>query len=168
MLERKRRGGDVATEKATFGAGCFWQVEAEFRATAGVSATAVGYTGGSAESPSYEQVCNGATGHAEAVEVEFDPEQATYEDMLEIFWANHDPTTLDRQGPDIGSQYRSAVFFHSPEQEQAAVESRERAQIHHKRPIVTEIVPATKFWLAEDYHQQYLEKRGMATCKIGA
>ena len=158
----------VATEKATFGAGCFWQVEAEFRAARGVTATAVGYTGGSTESPTYEQVCTGTTGHAEAVEVEFDPEQASYDDMLEIFWSNHDPTTRDRQGPDVGSQYRSAIFFHGPEQERAAVASRDRAQARHKSPIVTEIVPASGFWRAEDYHQQYLEKRGLATCKIGA
>jgi peptide-methionine (S)-S-oxide reductase len=170
MLEvsKRSRRQAVATEKATFGAGCFWGVEAEYRSTPGVTATAVGYTGGSAENPTYEQVCTGTTGHAEAVEVEFDPEQASYEDMLEIFWANHDPTTLDRQGPDVGSQYRSAIFIHSPEQEQAAVESRDRAQTRHKRPIVTEIVPASEFWRAEDYHQQYLEKRGLATCKIGA
>jgi peptide-methionine (S)-S-oxide reductase len=158
----------VATEKATFGAGCFWQVEAEFRAAPGVTATAVGYTGGSTESPTYEQVCTGTTGHAEAVEVEFDPERASYDDLLEIFWSNHDPTTLNRQGPDVGSQYRSAIFFHDAEQERAAVASRDRAQARHKHPIVTEIVPASDFWRAEDYHQQYLEKRGLATCKIGA
>ena len=153
-------------EKATFGAGCFWQVEAEFRSMPGVVSTAVGYSGGTAESPSYEQVCTGRTGHAEVVEVEYDPARLSYEDLLTRFWAIHDPTTKNRQGWDIGSQYRSAVFFHSPEQETAAIASREQAQNGRKREIVTEITPASTFWRAEEYHQRYLEKQGRAHCAI--
>jgi peptide-methionine (S)-S-oxide reductase len=153
-------------EKATFAAGCFWGVEATFRATPGVLSTRVGYTGGEVEQPSYKQVCTDRTGHAEAVEVTFDPTKVSYESLLKIFWENHDPTTLNRQGPDWGSQYRSAIFFHSPEQEKAARASVAEAQKSHKRPIVTQIVPAVEFWEAEDYHQQYLEKRGMASCHI--
>jgi peptide-methionine (S)-S-oxide reductase len=154
------------SEKATFAAGCFWGVEAAFRQVPGVRATRVGYTGGSAERPSYEDVCTGRTGHAEAVEVEFDPERVTYEKLLDVFWNEHDPTTPNRQGPDVGTQYRSAVFFHSPEQEAAARASRERAQARHRKEIVTEITPAAEFWPAEEYHQRYLEKRGLATCAI--
>ena len=153
-------------EKATFAAGCFWGVEATFRATPGVLSTRVGYTGGEVEKPSYKQVCTDRTGHAEVVEVTFDPTKVSYESLLKIFWENHDPTTLNRQGPDWGSQYRSAIFFHSPEQEKAALASVAEAQKSHKRPIVTQIVPAVEFWEAEDYHQQYLEKRGMASCHI--
>ncbi len=153
-------------EKATFAAGCFWGVEAAFRATPGVLSTRVGYIGGEVEKPTYKQVCTDRTGHAEAVEVTFDPSKVSYESLLKIFWENHDPTTLNRQGPDWGSQYRSAIFFHSPEQEKAAVASVAEAQKSHKRPIVTQIVPAVEFWEAEDYHQQYLEKRGMASCHI--
>jgi peptide-methionine (S)-S-oxide reductase len=153
-------------EKATFAAGCFWGVEATFRATPGVLSTRVGYTGGEVEKPTYKQVCTDRTGHAEAVEVTFDPAKVSYETLLKIFWENHDPTTLNRQGPDWGSQYRSAIFFHSPEQEKAARASVAEAQKSHKRPIVTQIVPAVAFWEAEDYHQQYLEKRGMASCHI--
>ncbi|WP_219341526.1 peptide-methionine (S)-S-oxide reductase MsrA [Nevskia soli] len=153
-------------EKATFAAGCFWGVEATFRATPGVLSTRVGYTGGEVEKPTYKQVCTDRTGHAEAVEVTFDPAKVSYETLLKIFWENHDPTTLNRQGPDWGSQYRSAIFFHSPEQEKAARASVAEAQQSHKRPIVTQIVPAVAFWEAEDYHQQYLEKRGMASCHI--
>lgn len=153
-------------EKATFGAGCFWGVEAAYRQIKGVQSTAVGYSGGTAVNPTYEQVCTGRTGHAEVVEVTFDPERVSYETLLDVFWENHDPTTLNRQGPDIGTQYRSAIFFHTPEQEKAARESLEKAQARFPRPIVTQIEPATPFYLAEDYHQQYLEKRGLSTCRI--
>ncbi len=153
-------------DKATFAAGCFWGVEATFRAVPGVVSTRVGYTGGTATHPTYQDVCTDRTGHAEAVEVTYDPAQVSYEDLLKIFWQNHDPTTLNRQGPDVGTQYRSAIFYHNPQQEAAALASRERLEksAAFKRPIVTEIVPAAEFWQAEDYHQQYLEKRGLAHC----
>lgn len=153
-------------EKATFAAGCFWQVEVDFRNTDGVKDAIVGYTGGSNENPSYEEVCTGSTGHAEAVEVTFDPDEVSYSDLLDVFWGLHDPTQLNRQGPDHGTQYRTAIFFHTPEQEQEAIASRERAQADHRKPIVTEIVPAGPFYPAEDYHQRYLEKRGQATCAV--
>jgi peptide-methionine (S)-S-oxide reductase len=153
-------------EKATFAAGCFWQVEVEFRNTDGVKDAIVGYTGGKLENPSYEQVCTDRTGHAEAVEVTFDPDEVSYEQLLDVFWGLHDPTQVNRQGPDFGSQYRSAVFFRTPEQERVATASREREQENHREPIATEIIAAGKFWPAEDYHQRYLEKRGLATCKI--
>lgn len=153
-------------DKATFGAGCFWQVEVEFRNTPGVKDVVVGYTGGSVERPTYEQVCAGTTGHAEAVEVTYDPEEVSYDELLEVFWGLHDPTQLNRQGPDHGHQYRTAIFTHTPEQEKAAIASREKAQKGLKSPIVTEITPAQEFWPAEDYHQRYLEKRGLATCAI--
>jgi peptide-methionine (S)-S-oxide reductase len=156
----------VATEKATFGAGCFWQVEAEFRNTPGVTATRVGYSGGVTDTPTYQDVCTDRTGHAEVVEVEFDPERVSYDELLETFWSLHDPTQLNRQGPDVGTQYRSAIFFHSPDQERAASASRERAQSRFRRPIVTEVTPAGRFHRAEEYHQRYLEKRGLATCAI--
>jgi peptide-methionine (S)-S-oxide reductase len=159
---------EKALEKATFAAGCFWGVEAEFRRTPGVVATAVGYTGGWMDNPTYKDVCGDGTGHAEAVEIDFDPARVSYEDLLGVFWANHDPTTLNRQGPDVGSQYRSAIFFHSADQERVAKQSREAQQKsgRFRRPIVTEIAPAGKFYRAEDYHQQYLEKRGLATCHL--
>jgi peptide-methionine (S)-S-oxide reductase len=153
-------------EKATFGAGCFWGVEAAFRRLAGVKSTQVGYVGGKTENPTYQDVCSDETGHAEAVEVTFDPSLISYHDLLEVFWSNHDPTTKNRQGPDVGTQYRSAIFFHSPEQEAEAKASRDAAQSRFKRPIVTEIVPAAPFWRAEEYHQQYLEKRGLAHCHL--
>ncbi len=155
-------------EKATFAAGCFWGVEATFRQIPGVISTAVGYIGGKMENPTYRQVCSHTTGHAEAVEVTYDPTKVTYDDLLNIFWENHDPTQLNRQGPDIGDQYRSEVFFHSPEQERAARASKERlAQSgRFRRPVVTAINPAETFYMAEDYHQQYLEKRGMASCHV--
>jgi methionine-S-sulfoxide reductase len=153
-------------EKATFAAGCFWGVEATFRRLAGVQSTQVGYIGGHKATPTYQDVCSDETGHAEAVEVTFDPQVISYHDLLEVFWQNHDPTTKDRQGPDVGTQYRSAIFFHSPEQEQEARESVEAARKRFRRPIVTEIVPATEFWRAEEYHQQYLEKRGLAHCHL--
>lgn len=153
---------------ATFAAGCFWGVEAAFRQVPGVLATSVGYTGGSLDHPSYRDVCTGRTGHAEAVRVEYDPERVSYEELLDVFWAGHDPTTRDRQGPDRGTQYRSAIFVHDEAQRTAATASRARldASGAHGRPIVTEITPASTFHPAEDYHQQYLEKRGLATCRI--
>ena len=156
----------MTTEKATFAAGCFWQVEANFRQVPGVKATTVGYIGGRTESPSYEQVCSHTTGHAEAVQVEFDPDQVGYDDLLDVFWKSHDPTQLNRQGPDVGDQYRTAIFFHSPEQETAAKESKEKVQADFGRPIVTEITAAEHFWPAEEYHQRYLEKRGLSSCAI--
>ena len=160
--------GGVMTEKATFGAGCFWGVEATFRSMKGVLSTQVGYTGGSKKNPTYEDVCEGDTGHAEAVEVTYDPAQVSYDRLLAVFWENHDPTTFHRQGPDVGSQYRSAIFFHSPEQKEAAARSKEKLWKTgaYQRPIVTEIVQAGEFYRAEEYHQQYLEKRGLASCHI--
>jgi peptide-methionine (S)-S-oxide reductase len=152
--------------KATFAAGCFWQVEADFRKVEGVSRTTVGYTGGSHDHPTYEDVCTDRTGHAEAVEVEFDPQRVSYDQLLDVFWTGHDPTQLNRQGPDIGTQYRSAIFVHDRQQEEAARASKEAVQARSDRPVVTEIVPAQTFWPAEDYHQRYLEKRGMASCTV--
>ena len=151
-------------EIATFGAGCFWGVEAAFRRVPGVIETAVGYSGGGLENPTYEDVCSGRTGHAEVVRLEFDPAKVSYDRLLAVFWASHDPTTLNRQGADVGTQYRSAVFFHGPEQEAAAVASKEKLEASGKLrgKIVTEITPAPAFYMAEDYHQQYLEKRRRA------
>ncbi|MDX6651430.1 MAG: peptide-methionine (S)-S-oxide reductase [Solirubrobacterales bacterium] len=157
---------EKAIEKATFGAGCFWQVEVEFRNTPGVTDVAVGYSGGEVEHPTYEQVCRADTGHAEVVEVSFDPGEVSYSELLEKFFSLHDPTQRDRQGPDVGRQYRSAIFFHSPEQEREAIAARDAEQPKHRQPIATEISPAKPFWRAEDYHQRYLEKRGLATCRI--
>ena len=151
---------------ATFAAGCFWQVEAEFRQTPGVLATEVGYSGGMTENPTYRDVCTDRTGHAEVVRVEFDPEKISYDQILDVFWGLHDPTTLNRQGPDVGTQYRSAVFVNDAEQKDTAEASKERAQKLLSRPIVTEITPAEEFYPAEEYHQRYLEKRGLATCRI--
>jgi peptide-methionine (S)-S-oxide reductase len=155
-------------EKATFGAGCFWGVEEAFRKVKGVTSTAVGYSGGTFKNPSYRDVCTGQTGHAEVVQVEYDPAQVSYEELLAVFWANHDPTTMNRQGPDVGSQYRSAVFYHTPQQEAAARASKDKLNSSgvYKRPIVTEITPASEFWMAEDYHQQYVAKRGGGSCHI--
>jgi peptide-methionine (S)-S-oxide reductase len=153
-------------EKATFAAGCFWGVEAAFRQLEGVLQTRVGYTGGTLPNPSYKDVCTDRTGHAEAVEVVFEPDQISYEDLLAIFWQIHDPTQVNRQGPDVGSQYRSAIFSHGPEQESAARASLKEAQSRLRKPIATEITPATEFYPAEDYHQRYLEKRGLASCTI--
>jgi peptide-methionine (S)-S-oxide reductase len=155
-------------EKATFGAGCFWGVEAAFRQIKGVKATAVGYMGGKLKDPTYQDVCTDRTGHAEVVQVEYDPSEVSYEELLRVFWDNHDPTTLNRQGPDTGTQYRSAIFYHAPEQEAAAKASKDALAKsgRFKRPIVTEIVAAPEFWRAEDYHQQYLEKRGLAHCHL--
>jgi peptide-methionine (S)-S-oxide reductase len=155
-------------EKATFGAGCFWGVEAAFRQIKGVKATAVGYMGGKLKDPTYQDVCTDRTGHAEVVQVEFDPSEVSYQDLLRVFWDNHDPTTLNRQGPDTGTQYRSVIFYHTPEQQAAAKASKEALAKagRYKRPIVTEITPAPEFWRAEDYHQQYLENRGLAQCHL--
>lgn len=150
-------------DKATFGAGCFWGIEAAFRKIEGVASTTVGYAGGSFKDPTYKDVCSGKTGHAEVVQVEYDPSKVSYEELLRVFWNIHDPTTLNRQGPDIGSQYRSAVFFHNPEQEAAATASKQKLQSsgRYQKSIVTEITPASEFYRAEDYHQQYFEKCGI-------
>ncbi|CAN5780275.1 peptide-methionine (S)-S-oxide reductase MsrA [soil metagenome] len=145
-------------ERATFGAGCFWGVEAEFRKVDGVVEVASGYTGGHTKDPSYEEVCMGNTGHAEVVEVQYDPDKVTYDELLDVFWANHDPTTPNRQGPDVGTQYRSAIFFHTPEQETSALASKETAQDRFRKPIVTEVTPVSEFYRAEEYHQRYFEK----------
>ena len=155
-------------EKATFGAGCFWGVEFRFRQVKGVTSTAVGYMGGTLDHPTYQDVCTDRTGHAEVVQVEFDPTVVSYNQLLQTFWKNHNPTTPNQQGPDVGTQYRSVIFFHSPEQEKAARASKEKLEQDKvfTRPIVTEIVPAQEFWRAEEYHQQYLEKRGLAHCSI--
>jgi peptide-methionine (S)-S-oxide reductase len=152
--------------KATFGAGCFWGVEAAFRRLDGVTATAVGYTGGHTDDPTYREVCSHTTGHAEVVEVTYDPERVTYEQLLAVFWAEHDPTQLNRQGPDVGDQYRSAIFVHDDAQRRAAEASRDAVQARSRRPVVTAIEDAPTFWPAEDYHQQYLEKRGLASCHV--
>ena len=155
-------------EKAPFAAGCFWGVEAAFRQIPGVVATRVGYTGGHTDDPTYERVCSHTTGHAEAVEVTFDPERVSYEQLLDVFWTKHNPTTRNRQGLDIGDQYRSSIFFHSPEQQEAAERTKEseQAKVHWPKKIVTEIVPAPEFHEAEDYHQQYLEKRVRSSCTV--
>ena len=153
-------------EKATFAAGCFWGVEATFRKIDGVVDAAAGYVGGTLENPTYEDVCTGSTGHAEAIEVTFDPSKVTFDQLLDVFWANHNPTTLNRQGPDVGSQYRSAIFFHTQQQRDAAETSKEKldASDRFADPIVTEIAPASTFFRAEEYHQRYLEKRGRSSC----
>ena len=151
-------------EKAIFAAGCFWGVEEAFRGVKGVSNTRVGYTGGKYDNPTYEDVCRHSTGHAEAVEVTYDADVVTYKELLDLFWKIHDPTTLDRQGPDIGSQYRSAIFYLSPEQQQIAEQSKEDTGIRLDQEVVTEITPASTFFEAEEYHQQYLQKRGGGAC----
>lgn len=155
-------------EKATFGGGCFWGVEAVFRCVKGVVSTAVGYSGGILENPTYEDVCSDKTGHAEVVEVVYDPEVVSYDALLKVFWENHDPTTLNRQGPDVGSHYRSVIFYHNDAQKTAAALSRQALQDSgkYRRDIVTEIKPAAPFYRAEEYHQQYLDKRGLTSCKI--
>jgi peptide-methionine (S)-S-oxide reductase len=152
------------TKKATFGAGCFWGVEAAFRQLDGVTKTEVGYEGGTLDNPTYEDVCSHTTGHAEVVEVTYDPDQVSYEQLLDVFWHKHDPTQLNRQGWDIGDQYRSVIFFHDPDQQEVAVRSKAEEQNRHRRPVVTQVEPAQTFYPAEDYHQQYLEKRGRSTC----
>lgn len=159
----------MSTEKATFGAGCFWGVEAAFAAIPGVTATAVGYEGGAMDRPTYRDVCTDQTGHAEVVELDFDPEKIGYEALLDAFFSLHDPTTMNRQGPDWGTQYRSVIFFHSPEQELAARAKIEQLTVEGRfkpKRIVTQVVPAQAFWRAEEYHQRYLEKRGQASCHI--
>ena len=155
-------------QKATFGAGCFWGVEAAFRQVKGVKATAVGYAGGHTKKPTYKEVCTDGTGHAEVVQVEYDPAEVSYDRLLAVFWTSHDPTQRNRQGPDVGTQYRTVIFFHTPEQEKAARESKAALEASGRfpRPIVTEILPAPEFWRAEDYHQQYLEKRGLSSCHL--
>ncbi|MDA8353174.1 MAG: peptide-methionine (S)-S-oxide reductase MsrA [Firmicutes bacterium] len=154
--------------EATFGAGCFWGVEELFRKVDGVLSTAVGYMGGTKENPTYEEVCTDKTGHAEVVHLEYDPSVVSYERLLELFWENHNPTTLNRQGPDIGTQYRSVIFYHTPEQKESAEQSKQalEASGKWKDPIVTRIEPATTFYRAEEYHQRYLQKRGQSSCHI--
>jgi peptide-methionine (S)-S-oxide reductase len=154
---------------AVFGAGCFWGVEAAYRQIPGVLSTRVGYLGGTMQNPTYEDVCSGHTGHAEVVEVTYDPARITYDDLLTVFWENHDPTTLNMQGPDVGEQYRSAIFYRGDKQKAAALSSKDERDRSgkYRRPIVTEVTPASTFYPAEDYHQQYLEKRGLANCHIG-
>jgi peptide-methionine (S)-S-oxide reductase len=163
------QSADSPSKIATFGAGCFWGVEAAYRQLPGVLSTRVGYLGGTMANPTYADVCSGRTGHAEVVEVTYDPARLTYDDLLSVFWENHDPTTLNRQGPDVGEQYRSAIFYHDHDQEIAALASKEGRTLSGKyhSPIVTEVTPASTFFKAEDYHQQYLEKRGLANCQIG-
>jgi peptide-methionine (S)-S-oxide reductase len=156
----------MATEKAMFAAGCFWGVEAAFRQVEGVVEVTSGYSGGHTERPSYREVCTDRTGHAEVVLVEFDPSKVSYDRLLDVFWQIHDSTQVNRQGPDIGTQYRSAVFYFTPEQETAAKSSREHAQDGLARPIATEITQASTFWPAEDYHQRYFEKHGFVGCHI--
>ncbi|MFN2525490.1 MAG: peptide-methionine (S)-S-oxide reductase MsrA [Actinomycetota bacterium] len=153
-------------ETATLAAGCFWGIEAEYRKIDGVTDTKVGYTGGYVPNPTYELVCSHTTGHAEAVRVEFDPSVVSYEELLELFWSMHDPTSLNRQGPDVGDQYRSAIFFHNEDQRIAALRSKVEAQARYPREIVTQIVPAPEFYLAEEYHQRYEEKAGRAVCNV--
>jgi peptide-methionine (S)-S-oxide reductase len=152
------------TKTATFGAGCFWGVEAAFRQLDGVTATRVGYSGGHMENPTYEDVCSHTTGHAEVVGVTYDPERVSYDALLDVFWRKHDPTQLNRQGWDVGDNYRSAIFVHDAEQEEAALRSKAAEQTQYRKPIVTQIEPAQEFYEAEDYHQQYLEKRGRSSC----
>lgn len=153
---------------ATFGAGCFWGVEAAFRQIDGVEDAASGYMGGHLENPTYKDVCTDTSGHAEVVQVEFDPGKVSYQQLLEVFWSNHNPTTLNRQGPDVGSQYRSVIFVHDEGQRDLAESALEtlEASGRYSEPVVTEIAPAQTFWRAEDYHQRYLEKRGLSTCHI--
>jgi peptide-methionine (S)-S-oxide reductase len=155
-------------EKATFGAGCFWGVEAAFRRIEGVTATCVGYAGGTTRNPSYKDVCSGQTGHAEVVQVTFDPARVGYDRLLDVFWDIHDPTSVNRQGPDVGTQYRSVIFFHGAAQEAAARAAQQRLEASGRlrRPLATQILPAPDFTMAEDYHQQYLEKRGAAACRL--
>jgi peptide-methionine (S)-S-oxide reductase len=155
-------------ETATFGAGCFWGVEETFKDIPGVKSTAVGYLGGTYDNPTYKDVCTGKTGHAEVLQLQYDPNQVSYDSLLDTFWRNHNPTTMNRQGPDVGTQYRSAIFFHTPQQEETATASKEKMERSStfRNPIVTEITPASTFYRAEDYHQRYLEKRGMGACHI--
>ena len=164
----EKAGAQDGLAQASFGAGCFWGVEAAFRELPGVRETAVGYQGGTTKNPSYEDVCTGRTGHAEVVHVEYDPSETSYDKLLELFWAAHDPTTPNRQGPDVGTQYRSVIFYYTPAQKAAAEASKAKLEAngHFRRPIVTQIVPAPDFYPAEEYHQRYLEKRGQRSCAI--
>ena len=167
-MEATTTGTNGKREKATFGAGCFWGVEVAFREVKGVTDAAVGYSGGNMENPTYRDVCTGRTGHAEVVEVEYDPAEVSYEELLRVFWENHNPTELNRQGPDTGTQYRSAIFYHTEEQRKAAEESKRALEEsgRFRRPVVTVIEPASAFYPAEEYHQQYLAKRGLASCHV--
>jgi len=164
MSESQDKNGK--TETASFAAGCFWGVEEAFRCLDGVIYTAVGYMGGEFENPTYEDVCTGATGHAETVEIVYDPHVLSYNELLAVFWNNHDPTTPNRQGPDVGSQYRSVIFYYNEEQKKQAENSKKQVQSRFRQDIVTQITPATKFFKAEDYHQQYLAKRGRKSCRF--
>lgn len=168
MTDSNGTSTETHEAKATFGAGCFWGVEAAYRQIPGVLSTSVGYLGGTMKNPTYRDVCTGRTGHAEVVQVTYDPSRVTYDDLLTVFWENHDPTTLNRQGPDVGPQYRSAIFYHDEAQKAAAESSKEERERsgRYRKPIVTEITPATDYYEAEDYHQQYLEKRGLSSCHI--
>lgn len=167
VMEEKK-SNNAATELATFGAGCFWGVEETYREVKGVVGTAVGYMGGAVTEPTYKQVCTDTTGHAEVTQVEFDPALTSYEELLEVFWKVHDPTHVNRQGPDVGAQYRTAIFYHSAEQKAAAEKSLAALSASGKytKPIATEITPAAEFWRAEEYHQRYLQKRGLPACKL--
>ncbi|TSC67203.1 MAG: peptide-methionine (S)-S-oxide reductase [Parcubacteria group bacterium Gr01-1014_66] len=167
-MEERNNNDSTILHTATFGAGCFWGVEEGFRNIKGVKETVVGYMGGSVQNPTYAQICMGNTGYAEVVHIQYDPKEITYEALLNTFWEMHDPTTPNRQGPDIGTQYRSVIFFHTLEQEQAARASKEVLTCSGKyvHPVVTEIVPAQTFWRAEEYHQRYFEKNGGGTCHI--
>lgn len=165
--EENRVAQSVKTEKAMFGAGCFWGVELTFQTLDGVIDTDVGYAGGGVERPTYKEVCTDRTGHAEVVLVEYDPSKISYEKLLEVFWKAHDPTQVNRQGPDYGTQYRSAIFYYTPEQREIATRSREAAQERFPRKIATEITEAAPFWPAEEYHQDYLKKRGQTSCSVG-
>lgn len=167
-MPQQKKNEKNATETATFAAGCFWGVEEIFRTMPGVLETAVGYTGGTMVNPTYLDVCSGRTGHAEAVQVTYDPSKVSYEKLLEVFWDNHNPTTVDRQGPDVGSEYRSVIFYHSDAQKHLAQVSKEAVTSSGKwkNPIVTQIVPAQTCYRAEEYHQRYLEKRGESSCHI--
>lgn len=167
-VQSDKENKDAMLEKATFGAGCFWGVEAAFRQVEGVKETAVGYMGGTLENPSYKEVCTDTTGHAEVVQVTFDPAEVSYGELLKVFWKSHDPTQVNRQGPDVGTQYRTVVFYHTPEQHEAAMKSRDELEKSgkYRRPIATAIEPAAEFWRAEEYHQRYLEKRGLASCHV--
>jgi peptide-methionine (S)-S-oxide reductase len=168
MQNAVHNGGDNGMQKATFGAGCFWGVEAAFRCVTGVVSTSVGYMGGTLENPTYRDVCSGKTGHVEVVEVVYDPSKVSYDELLTVFWNIHDPTTPNRQGPDIGTQYRSVIFYHTAEQEAAARASKEKLQRfgRYKREIVMEIRPTSQFWRAEEYHQRYFEKQGLTRCDV--
>jgi peptide-methionine (S)-S-oxide reductase len=168
VTQQKATQEKATLEKATFGAGCFWGIEAAYRQVKGVVSTAVGFSGGTYDNPSYHDVCTGRTGHAEVVEVTYDPARVSYEDLLRVFWENHNPTTLNRQGWDVGTQYRSAIYFHDAKQEAAARASKEQLEKSgkYRKPIVTEVTSASPFYMAEDYHQQYLEKRGLSSCHI--